>query len=141
MMQEEREFNVAGVSTPLDFCFLMLTTNFTDHLNILNGVRDPAVLLFDADVFSKQLVCFKHMFGRNPMKADSANWMTITIYEMYFRNKRIDENLTFDDLLSMVTPKVRDFPTRCIPEWTDEIKEQFQPCCEKLAQNLKRRKM
>lgn len=136
VMQTQEEFDKAGVRTPLDFCYLMLTTSFETPLNIFNGSPARLRQLKDIDVYAKDVLLFKKMFGRNPMKADSFDWLSVTIYEMYTHNKKIESDLTFEDLKQLVSPEILALPTRFTEEWSLEIQRQFKPRCEILANQL-----
>lgn len=120
------EFETAGVQTPIDFCYLALTTSFVSRKNIADGTWKPAVPMYNSDVFTKQLSCFKSMFGRNPMRAESADWLTITVSEMFFLNRRISGDLTYKDFITAVSPSVINYSTGNVPsEWLDILEADF----------------
>ena len=80
------------------------------------------------------------MFGRNPIKADVYDWLSVSIYEMYTRNNKVQSDLTFEDMKQMVSPRVLSLPTRFCQEWDYEIQRQFEDRCQALAEDLQRRK-
>lgn len=133
VMQTEHEFKNAGVRTPLDFCYLMLTTNYETPINIWSGLPDRLKQLKDLDLYSKDCLIFKEMFGRNPMKADSFDWLSVTIYEAFVQREKIESELTFQDIKTMVSPEVLKTPTRFTQEWDFEIQRQFSDRCKALA--------
>lgn len=140
VMQTYNEFAVAGVRTPIDFCYLMLTTNYFMPINVLNGSPARLCQLRDIELYTKDVLIFKEMFGRNPMKADTCDWLSVTIYEIYAHNQKVEEDLTFEDLKRLVSPEVLSMPTRFNQEWSYEIQRQFKPRSQKLARELKARK-
>lgn len=140
IMQTYNEFAVAGVRTPIDFCYLMLTTNYFMPINVFNGSPARLCQLRDIELYMKDVLVFKDMFGRNPMKADTFDWLSVTIYEIYVHNNKVEEDLTFEDLKKLVSPEVLSVPTRFNQEWSYEIQRQFKPKAQKLARELRARK-
>lgn len=140
VMQTYNEFAKAGVRTPLDFCYLMLTTSFETPINILSGGPDRLRQLDDMDLYVKTVNVFKDMFGRNPMKADSYDWLYVTICEMFTQMNKIAPNMTFQNLQELVSPQVLDYETRFTQEWSYEIQRQFTRQCKKIAAELQKAK-